>query len=76
MDLRPCEVRKYILLLLFRVRAELNAIYGKEVAEVIADNCSYKAILKASEPETQEWCSKLVGTYDKKRFPAIITLIY
>lgn len=26
-----------------------------------------KAILKASEPETQEWCSKLVGTYDKKK---------
>lgn len=23
--------------------------------------------LKASEPETQEWCSKLVGTYDKKK---------
>lgn len=42
-------------------------IYGKDVAEVIADNCSYKAILKASEPTTQEWCSKLVGTYDKKK---------
>lgn len=40
---------------------------GKDVAEVIADNCPYKAILKASEPETQEWCSKLVGTYDKKK---------
>ena len=37
------------------------------VAEIITDNCSYKAILRASEPSTQEWCSKLVGTYDKKK---------
>lgn len=46
-------------------KSQLNAIYGNDVAEVIADNCPYKAILKASTPTTQEWCSKLVGTYDK-----------
>lgn len=48
-------------------KSQLNAIYGKDIAEVIADNCTYKAILKASEPNTQEWCSKLVGTYEKKK---------
>ena len=48
-------------------KSQLDAIYGQEIAKVIADNCSYKAILKASEPDTQEWCSKLVGTYDKKK---------
>lgn len=53
--------------LIVQSKSQLNAIYGKDVAEVIADNCSYKAILKASEPTTQEWCSKLVGTYDKKK---------
>ena len=59
--------KKIHIALIVQSKSQLNAIYGKEVAEVIADNCPYKAILKASEPETQEWCSKLVGTYDKKK---------
>ena len=59
--------KKIHIALIVQSKSQLNAIYGKDVAEVIADNCSYKAILKASEPETQEWCSKLVGTYDKKK---------
>lgn len=59
--------KKIHIALIVQSKSQLNAIYGKDVAEVIADNCPYKAILKASEPETQEWCSKLVGTYDKKK---------
>lgn len=59
--------KKIHIALIVQSKSQLNAIYGKDVAEVIADNCSYKAILKASTPETQEWCSKLVGTYDKKK---------
>lgn len=59
---------KMIQIALFvQSKSQLNAIYGKDIAEVIADNCTYKAILKASEPNTQEWCSKLVGTYEKKK---------
>lgn len=57
--------KKIHIALFVQSKSQLNAIYGKDVAEVIADNCSYKAILRASEPNTQEWCSKLVGTYDK-----------
>jgi len=57
--------RKIHIALFVQSKSQLNAIYGNDVAEVISDNCSYKAILKASEPNTQEWCSKLVGTYDK-----------
>lgn len=53
--------------LIIQSKSQLNAIYGKDIAEVITDNCMYKMILKASEPATQEWCSKLVGTYDKKK---------
>lgn len=53
--------------LVVQSKSQLDAIYGKDIAEVIADNCSYKAILKANSPDTQEWCSKLVGTYDKKK---------
>lgn len=59
--------KKIHIALIIQSKSQLNAIYGKDIAEVIADNCSYKAILKASEPTTQEWCSKLVGTYDKKK---------
>ncbi len=57
--------KKVQIALFVQSKSQLNAIYGKDTAEVIADNCNYKAILKASEPNTQEWCSKLVGTYDK-----------
>lgn len=59
--------KKIHIALIVQSKSQLNAIYGKDIAEVIADNCSYKAILKASEPNTQEWCSKLVGTFDKKK---------
>lgn len=59
--------KKIHIALFVQSKSQLNALYGKDVAEVIADNCSYKAILKAGEPNTQEWCSKLVGTYDKKK---------
>lgn len=59
--------KKIHIALIVQSKSQLNAIYGKDIAEVIADNCSYKAILKASEPNTQEWCSKLVGTYDKTK---------
>ena len=59
--------KKIHIALFVQSKSQLNVNYGKDVAEVIADNCSYKAILKASEPTTQEWCSKLVGTYDKEK---------
>lgn len=46
---------------------DLNVHYGKDIATVISDNCTYKAIVKATHPDTQEWCSKLVGKYDKEK---------
>ena len=54
--------KKIHISLIVQSKSQLNAIYGKDVAEVIADNCTYKVILKASEPTTQEWCSKLVAS--------------
>lgn len=59
--------RRIRICLIVQSKSQLNAIYGKDIAEVIADNCSYKAILKAASPDTQEWCSKLVGSFDKKK---------
>lgn len=40
--------KKIHIALIVQSKSQLNAIYGKDVAEVIADNCPYKAILKAS----------------------------
>jgi type IV secretion system protein VirD4 len=43
----------------------LEDIYGKVSASVIADLCDFKIVLKATDTETQEYFSKLVGTYDE-----------
>lgn len=59
--------KKVHIALVVQSKSQLNALYGQEVSEVIVDNCAYKAILKASEPNTQEWCSKLVGTFEKTK---------
>ena len=57
--------KKITIAILTQSLAQLDLIYGKESRQVIADNCSYKAILKATDADTQEYFSKLVGTYDK-----------
>lgn len=53
--------------LIIQSKSQLNAIYGKDNANIITDNCSYKAILKTTEPETQKWCADLVGKFDKEK---------
>lgn len=45
--------------------AQMNVNYGQDATRAIADNCAYTAILKARDKETREWCSSIVGTYDK-----------
>lgn len=42
--------------------ADLDEIYGEAARRVILDNCPYKAILGASDAETQRFFSNLVGT--------------
>lgn len=42
--------------------ADLDETYGKDTRRAILDNCSYKAILSASDAETQRYFSDLVGT--------------
>lgn len=59
--------KKITIAILTQSLAQLDLIYGKESRQVIADNCSYKAILKATDADTQEYFSKLVGTYDKMK---------
>lgn len=57
--------KKITITILTQSLAQLDLIYGKSTRQVIADNCPYKAILNATDAETQDYFSKLVGTYDK-----------
>jgi type IV secretory pathway TraG/TraD family ATPase VirD4 len=47
--------------------AQLDLIYGEHARRVIADNCSYKALLGANDPETQKYMSELVGGHEVKK---------
>lgn len=42
--------------------ADLDETYGEKIRRTILDNCAYKAILSADDPETQKYWSDLVGT--------------
>lgn len=42
--------------------AQLDEIYEENNRKIIADNCSYKLVLSATDPDTQEYFSKLSGT--------------
>lgn len=59
--------KKIHIALIVQSKSQLNVNYGKDVSEVIADNCRYKAILSAGDESTMKWCSALVGTYEKKK---------
>lgn len=59
--------KKITITILTQSLAQLDVIYGKEQRQVIADNCQFKAILNATDADTQEYFSKLVGTYDKTK---------
>ena len=59
--------KKIIFCLEIQSLAQLDAIYGQALRKVITDNCAYKTILSAADQETQEYFSRLVGTYDRAR---------
>ena len=54
--------KKVTLYLVIQSIAQLDAVYGPDVRKILVDNCQYKAILQVTEPETQEYLSKMVGT--------------
>ena len=41
--------------------AQLDSIYGQDQRKVIADNCRFKLVLSATDPETQKYFSDLAG---------------
>jgi type IV secretion system protein VirD4 len=59
--------KKVSICIFIQSLAQLKMIYGHDAQEVIADTCAYKAVLGATDANTQEYFSKLVGTYEKIR---------
>ena len=58
--------KKISICLIIQSLAQLDTIYGQNERKVISDTCAYKAILGATDADTQEYFSRLVGTYDKQ----------
>jgi type IV secretion system protein VirD4 len=59
--------KKITICLIAQSLAQLEMIYGHDARKVIADTCSFKAVLGATDADTQEYFSKMVGTYEKMR---------
>lgn len=55
------------IMILTQSLAQLDVIYNRDNRKVIADNCSYKVVLSATDVETQDYFSKLVGTHDVRK---------
>jgi len=54
--------KKITICIIIQSLAQLDFLYGSALRRIILDNCAYKAILGASDAETQEYFSRLVGT--------------
>ena len=59
--------KKITIALIIQSLAQLDFLYGPAQRRVMLDNCAYKAILGASDAETQEYFSRLVGTVEAVR---------
>lgn len=55
--------KKVTIMLLTQSISQLDALYGSDNRKVMVDNCSYKVILNASDADSQQYFSKLIGTY-------------
>lgn len=53
--------KKVRLMLCVQSDASLNRIYGNDTRIEMLTNCGYKCILNATDPETQETYSRLIG---------------
>lgn len=57
--LRSKKVTFYLML---QSMAQLDAVYGRDIRKIIVDNCQYKALLNITEPDSQEYFSRLIGS--------------
>lgn len=54
--------KKVTFCLMIQSIAQLDAVYNHDVRKIIVDNCQYKVILNITEPDSQEYFSRLIGT--------------
>lgn len=59
--------KKVRLMLCVQSDASLNRIYGNDTRIEMLTNCGYKCILNATDPETQETYSRLIGERNVER---------
>lgn len=59
--------KKITICLIIQSLAQLDSLYGTYERRIILDNCVYKAILGATDADTQEYFSRLVGTTEATR---------
>lgn len=48
--------------LLIQSISQLDKVYGEHYRRIIFDNCQYKVILQACDPETQRFLADMIGT--------------
>ena len=54
------------MLLALQSLAQLDKFYGPVERRIICDNCQYKLILQAGDPDTQKFLSDLIGVHKTK----------
>jgi len=54
--------KKVTFCLMIQSVAQLDAVYGYDVRKIIVDNCQYKLLLNITEPDSQEYFSRLIGS--------------
>lgn len=54
--------KKVTLYIVIQSIAQLDAVYSSDVRKILVDNCQYKEILNVTEPDTQEYLSRMIGT--------------
>ena len=59
--------KRVTIVILTQSVSQLDALYGHDNRKVILDNCAYKVVLNASDPDSQQYFSKLAGNYMKHR---------
>lgn len=60
--------KNVVMCLMLQSTAQLDKYYGDIDRRIILDNCSYKAILRAGDPDAQKYLSQIIGTELKVRF--------
>lgn len=59
--------KKVTFCLMLQSIAQLDAVYGHNTRKIIVDNYQYKALLNITEPDSQEYFSRLIGTVPIER---------